>query len=384
MNILYDYQAFEMQDFGGVSKSFCELISNLPSTCSYKIGIKESNNIHLHQSQLSSDLIYNNLDINNFISKNYFRGKYRLYEFCNRYLTFIPTTHNNNKNYSIKLLKEQQYDIFHPTFFDDYFLSYLGNKPFVLTIHDMIPEIFPEYYQKDQQALLKEKLAHKANAIIAVSNQTKEDIIRFLNIPEKKITVIHHGWPQINTIKESIPRIINEQYFLYVGTRNTYKNFPLLIKEFSKVIEYKPTIKLVCTGPDFSKDELYLFKQYNITNNVIKLKATDKDLSILYSQAIAFIFPSLYEGFGMPILEAYAYHCPVILNNSSCFPEIAGDAAIYFSMQGDNSNLSQKMIQIINYTPEERKRLIEKGTKQLSFYSWKESAEKLFKVYSSL
>lgn len=384
MNILYDYQIFEMQDFGGISKSFCELISNLPPSCSYEIGIKESNNIHLHQSHIINNLHYNTLDKNNFITKNYFPNKIRLYNICNKIFPFIPTTHNKNLNYSIKLLKEKQYDIFHPTFFNDYFIQFLGNKPFVLTIHDMIPEIYPNYCKKDLQAIQKRKLANKASAIIAVSNQTKNDIIRFLNIPDKKITVIHHGWPQINTIKESTSRIIDVPYFLYVGTRNTYKNFPLLIKEFSKVIKYKQNIKLVCTGPSFSNDELCLFKQYNITNNIINLKVNDQELGILYSQALAFIFPSLYEGFGMPILEAYAYHCPVILNNSSCFPEIAGEAAIYFSMEEDKSDLFEKMMQIINYTTEERNTLIQKEINQLSLYSWKKSAEKLFKVYASI
>lgn len=384
MKILYDYQAFEMQEYGGVSKSFCELIKNLPKACTYEIGLKESNNIHLHNSNISDSISFNTLDKNQFITRKHFRGKYKLYNICNKYFNFIPTTYNKNRNYSIELLKEQNYDIFHPTFFDPYYIKHLKKKPFVLTIHDMIPELYPEFYKNCDQISLKKYLAPQASAIIAVSNQTKNDIIKFLNIPEDKITVIYHGCPETTTINTQTNRIIDEPYFLYVGTRLAYKNFSLLIKEFEQVVNTNKQIKLVCTGPDFTQEELLLIKKYNVTDNVISIRVTDIELGVLYSQAIAFIFPSSYEGFGMPILESFSYKCPIILNNASCFPEIAGEAAIYFNETNHYCNLGKQMIKTLNFTEEERQKQINKGLKQLSFYSWKKSAEKLFQVYSSI
>lgn len=386
MRILYDYQAFEMQTFGGISKCFCKLITNLPNTCHVQIGIKESNNIHLHESKLIKDLAYCKIDSSNFITKKSFKGKIRLYNLFNSILPFYPTSYNINKHYSIKLLQARNYDIFHPTFFDDYFIKYLNQKPFVLTIHDMMPELFPQYYRKNDPQIIKKKyLAKRATAIVAVSEQTKKDIIKFLNVPEKKVTVIYHGGPEIyhpNNANSS--PIIDAPFFLYVGQRNASKNFLQLVKDFSTFSKMNSKFKLICTGKCFTSEEIDYINKYNIKDKVIHITVNDKELRILYAQATALIYPSLYEGFGMPILEAYAYGCPVLLNNTSCFPEIAGNAAIYFTSNKNYSNITEKLSEISNYNKEERKNLIEKGYQQLNKYSWNKASNKLYQLYCSI
>ena len=216
MRVLYDHQAFTYQYFGGVSKCFCELISHLPADILPIIAIKESNNIHLKESGLVPILKPVSMDRKTFIEKYRFKGKGFLYKHINTLFPYIHTTENFNKKNSIINLKENKYDIFHPTFFDDYYLPYINNRPFVLTIHDMMPELFPEYFKRnDIQILNKKKLVNKAAAIVAVSKKTKDDIIDILNVSPQKIHVIYHGGPQIEFLKD------NKQptfpYFLYVG-----------------------------------------------------------------------------------------------------------------------------------------------------------------------
>lgn len=384
MKVLYDSQAFT-QKYGGISKSFCELIKNLPQNVQWEIAIKQSNNIHLRQLNLVPNLEQNQLYCDNFLTKKNFKGKNRLYNLCNKLLPNLPTLEHINRKYEEKLLRQGDFDIFHPTFFDDYYLSLLSKKPFVLTIHDMMPELFPQYFkQNDLQIIKKRKLVKKAAAIIAVSEKTKADIVNILGVPPEKIEVIYHGGPEIDTRSRYEDPIIQGKYILYVGNRAGYKNFKQFIEGFALFAQELDDIKLVCTGPEFSKNELKLIQENNIRKKVIHYFANDVEIGNLYSHALTFAYPSLYEGFGMPILEAYAYGCPVFLSKCSCFPEIAGNAAIYYDTQIGAQDIASKLSMIYRYDAKERQALINVGYKQLSLYSWQKSALKLAKLYESI
>lgn len=385
MKILYDFQAFTMQKYGGISKCFCELISNFPSSLEWEIGVKESDNIHLHQSNIFTELKNSKISKDTFITEKFFKGKYRLYNYINRLFPNYPSVDNLNLKYSIDLIKEGKFDIFHPTFYNDYFLSFLNSKPFVLTIHDMMPELFPEYFKKnDMQIVNKKKLIQKASAIIAVSEQTKSDIVRILNINPEKITVIYHGGPNVSFTANKEKPLIEEPYILYVGTRNAYKNFTQFLKAFALFHKEIPGVKLICTGSSFTKAEKSIIENLKISHSIINFFADDKQLANLYAHAIAFVYPSLYEGFGMPILEAYAYGCPVILSNCSCFPEIAKDAALYYNIQKGEKELTSRLLEIYNYSDIQRQNLINLGYERLSNFSWEKSSAQLAKLYNNL
>lgn len=372
-----------MQYFGGVSKCFCELISHFPENVEAEIGIVQSNNVHLKQSGLCSKLQSVGMDSYKFGVRYSFRGRYRLYSTMNRLFSSLPTAENINKSKTIEMLKQGEYDIFHPTFFDSYFLPYLNDKPFVLTVHDMMPEIFPKYFGKnDMQIKGKKKLVDKASAIIAVSKQTKNDLIDILNVPENKVTVIYHGGPQKEVITGD--PIIKVPYFLYMGTRNAYKNFDRLVIAFSQVAESHKDLLLVCTGGDFNASEMRLLQKYGVEDRVVHLFASEKDVKNLYAFAKAFIYPSLYEGFGMPILEAFAYGCPVLLNKKSCFPEIANDAGVFFRDDNDFSDLREKMEAVLDWNAEKRELIIQRGYERLTFFRWEESSRQLLAVYHSI
>lgn len=386
MNILFDYQAFEMQRFGGVSNSYAEIISHLKAMgVDARMAIKESNNEHLKQIGIATSI--KPLGTKHqcwFGSRKLFRGQRRitrtiLYPFgCkNDFLTI-------NQDYCIRQIKKQKFDIFEPTFFDSYFLPFLNGKPFVLTVHDMIPELFPQYFARDDfQIVNKKKLCPLATAIHVPSQKTKEDLVNILNINPHKITVIPHGAPH-NTVPPLEPqRLIDKPYILFVGERGGYKNFILLLQELAITTQAIPELSLLCTGRPFNDGEQRLIAELRLTDNVHHIYADNEIFYSLYHNSIAFVYPSAYEGFGIPILEAFAYGCPVMLNNASCFPEVGGDAAIYFDINR-RGDLAEHLEAFLRSSEQDRTDLITRGRERAKLFSWEDSARKLSHVYKTI
>ena len=158
MKVLYDYQAFSLQRFGGISNYFVQIIKNLPSDVRYEIAIKESNNLHLQDCKLLNIKKKKKEKEFSFFNSN-FIGKSWLYNKISEWSPFT-TSLGRNRAYSIEMIKSGDFDVFHPTFYSDYFLPYLNNKPYVLTVHDMIPELFnKQFNRRNIQLENKKKLA---------------------------------------------------------------------------------------------------------------------------------------------------------------------------------------------------------------------------------
>ncbi|MCQ2181915.1 MAG: glycosyltransferase family 4 protein [Bacteroidales bacterium] len=385
MKVLFDYQAFEMQSHGGVSRSFAELCSRMPEHgISYEVGIQESDNIYLREKHLCDFIRPLNYTHDRVFGKRQlFKGQWWLEHHILSSFGGQNDFRDVNQKFSVELLKRRDFDVFHPSFFDKYFLPYLDDKPFVLTIHDMIPELYPQYFaREDTQIVGKQILSPKASAIIAVSEKTKEDVVRILHVPEEKVHVIYHGCSF--NIPAKAERIFQFPYLLYVGERAGYKNFVKLIDGAVPSLLKHDDLKLVCTGKPFTEVELKLFESLGIRDKVIHhWVADDDEFYSLYHFAECFVYPSDYEGFGIPILEAYTADCPVLLNNASCFPEIAGDAAVYFSFE-HSGDLNEKLEYMLSMSLEQREILIQKQRERLSLYSWEKSAGRLAEVYKSV
>jgi glycosyltransferase involved in cell wall biosynthesis len=151
------------------------------------------------------------------------------------------------------------------------------------------------------------------------------------------------------------------------------------------LLQANPHLKIVCTGTPFTEDELALFSALDIERQMLQMFVSSSELYNLYHHARAFVFPSAYEGFGIPILEAFACHCPVLLNRASCFPEIAGDAASYFDIRSEKGDYClAKALQGILYDDGERDKKILQGAKRLQDFSWEKSAMQLARIYRSL
>lgn len=379
MKVLYDYQVFS-QRIGGISRCFCELARHLPLEIAYEFAVCETDNVYL--KELLPYLPSCKLKTDSFLYPLKFKGRLKLFALLEKHCSTFPSFSNVNKRYSLKKLQEGKFDIFHATLYDDYFIPYLNHKPFVITVHDMIWELYPD---KKNAPLSRQKhnLCQKANHIITVSQHSKKDLLRLWDIPEEKVSVIYHGSSKSKNKYEK--RLVDHPYFLFVGRRSRYKNFSQTIKDFSLFHSMHPEVWLICTGDTFKKEEKKLLAKYDLEECVYSIFASDKELENLYHYALAFVFPSIYEGFGLPILEAFSHGCPVLLNNKSCFPEIASDAAIYFdSNEFGESNLTDKLCLIYDMNERERKTYITKGYERLDSFSWKKSARELSIIYANL
>lgn len=357
LKIMYDFQAFGYQKYGGVSRYFYEVISQLRNHSGIETEIK----ILFSESKYLSDSYKFKIDFD-------FKGKIKFYNFI-------------NKIYSSHILKKNDYTIFHPTYYDPYFLGLLDDKPFVLTIHDMIHEKYSECFE-DKIAEQKRVLAEKADRIIAVSHNTKKDIIDILKIPSEKIDVVYHGVSIKPDKEESVQ--LPEDCILYVGARKpAYKNFNFLLKAFASYIKYETDVNLFCIGGgEFESIEKEYIESLNLTKKVFQMNLTDNQMAIAYKNAVCFVYPSLYEGFGIPILEAFTCCCPVLLANRSSFPEVAKDGALYFD-PGNESELIDLLLRV-RRDNQIRREIVNKGEKISRDYTWKKSSLETINVYKKV
>lgn len=357
MKIIYDYQAFT-QIHGGISRYYCEIIQKLRDRIEINISIFYSDNTYLRKLLPKKT--------KKLITRKYFKGKDSLSVFI-------------NKIYTKFYLIFGQYDLLHITHIDGYAIKY-SKTPFVITIHDLTIEKNPEYFIKNYSKTVDRtaKLIKSASHIIAVSENTKSDLIEFYKVSPEKVTVIYHGVPKAEAILENSWG----EYILFVGNRNGYKNFRRFMEAIAPLLTKNKRIKVLCVGKSFSKEENLLFKNLGIIDQVKNVKASDQLLYTLYAHAICFVYPSVYEGFGIPILEAFSYNCPVCLSNASCFPEIAGEAAVYFD-PFDKSSIYEAVKTIID-SPNLQQELKIKGKKRLKIFSWDIAAAQTLKVYKKI
>ncbi|NCS97954.1 MAG: glycosyltransferase family 4 protein [Candidatus Pacebacteria bacterium] len=294
-------------------------------------------------------------------------------------------------------------DVVHYPFFDLFFdtLSVIRKVKTVVTIHDVIPLIFPEFYPAGVKGKLrfnKQKLALKfVSAVITDSESSKKDIIKHLGVPESKIHVIYLASnPSLEPQSEyAIAKVrkkyaLPKQYVLYVGDINYNKNIPQLIKTLKFLPE---SIHLVCVGKNFTPEPIPEWKwveQQLALSNVgervhfltdVLVDATD-ELSALYSGAIAYIQPSLYEGFGLPLLEAMKCRVPVISSNTSSLTEVAGDHALLVEPTAEA--FAQAVLSINEWSKSKRERWVASASSWQKTFTWKKTAQETKKVYEQV
>jgi len=290
-------------------------------------------------------------------------------------------------------IRQQEVDCMH---FPHFNVPIFYSQPFIITIHDLILKKFPtrrastlgpiRYWLKNLAYNLVIKLALKrAKKIIAVSEYTKEDILKYFDVESDKIKVIYEGSSyegsseplEVGPQQRSDLHADTNPYLLYVGNAYPHKNLERLISAFKKISQEEKKLKLILVG---ELDYFYKRLQKISPANVIFTDfVSDQRLFNLYQNASLYIFPSLYEGFGLPPLEAMAHNLPVVSSNSSCLPEILGQAAIYFDPENtdDMINKIKKVLQ----DKELQKKLISRGQKTIKKYSWQKMAQKTLRVY---
>ena len=362
MNVLMDYQIFYLQEYGGVSRYHIELCKELRKLDKVDVNICIKYNINEYLKK------YMNIEKtkypDNFILKKIKRCKDKL----------------SNEMRCYKSAKTM--DVIHITWTNPYLNNCYNNK-MIVTIHDMIHELFwkdDSIYKKEIEN--KKRSIFESTAIIAISENTKKDIIKiYPEVDENKIRVIYHGTnhlPKPSKLKDTLP----DKYILYVGARGEYKGARFFLENVADVLTKKNIMAIFVGGGTFSQEELKLHRHLNIENFVKQLQVTDAELAYLYKNAICFVYPSEYEGFGFPILEAFDNECPVICTNSSSLPEVGGNAAIYFD-KNDGNGLKNAVINLIE-NEHLRQDCIIKGKERIKFFSWEKCAKETYQLYSEV
>ena len=295
---------------------------------------------------------------------------------------------------SKNLIKEKNLDLFFsPTHYSPLFSS----CPQIISILDVSYKLFPEMFPKKdllKLALWGKLSIRRAKKIITISNSSKNDIINEYRILANKVEVIPLGIKDVNASDMNKSEFIEKYnlknpYVLFVGTLQPRKNIAKLIEAFAKLktenLKLKTSLDLVIVGRkgwDYEKI-LEAPDKFGVSERVKFLEdVTNEDLPLFYKNAEVFVLPSLYEGFGLPILEAMQYDCPVVTSNVSSLPEAGGDAAIYFD-PNNAEDIAEKIEKVIS-DPKLREEMVRKGKEQIKKFSWEKSAKDVIRIFETI
>lgn len=266
--------------------------------------------------------------------------------------------------------------------------------PYAVTAHDMIHAVFRDkYYSTFKHRIFIAKqieVLKKARLIIAISNHTKKDVVKYANINPDKVVVVHNGIDPDFLPKTNAPLgrfKLPEKFILNVGGIDWRKNVNVMLNSFAVLSKTYPDIHLVLTG-QIKNDPLYprfqrMLKERSLENRVTMTGfVTREELATLYSRALLFFYPSEYEGFGLPVLEAMLCGAPVISTNRSSIPEVAGNAACLLDPDEPDS-FSEALVRIAG-SADERKRLSDAGRKQAKLFSWDKCAKETWEAIASV
>ena len=376
MKVLYDLQAFQWTRYSGIPRYFTELISQFRMMDDVDVQLP---------CAYCMNRGYQNLFPN---MKSSFRWKMNdwIIDKSEKIIHKNPARYLSNvEKKSLQYITGDDYDVFHPSSTNPRYLKHIQRNPYVLTIHDLSLEIYPELVSLPfaYGSTLNTKLVlDKASRFIAVSENTKKEFVEYYDIDSDLVDVVYLG-PTLDCL-DSITAHDEDikQYLLYVNMRTGRKNFYSFVAAIKNIL-IDNNLQLVCSGGgNFTQDELGFIKAHGVYGLVKYVPADDKKLQSLYRNALAFVFPSIYEGFGIPILEAFSCGCPVILSDASCLPEVGGDAAVYFNPK-DVVSMRNAVERVVS-DEKLRNQMRERGYKQLEKFSWRKCAEETKKVYEKV
>ncbi len=364
MRIAFDHKIFG-QTHGGISRYFNQLANGLIGE-GQKVGV-------FAPFYLNNDLKL--LPANNVHGKYLKRYPPKLSRIFSLYNSFV----------SRHQISRWQPDLVHETFYSK-IASAPKHTPTVITVYDMIHELFVDEFPTRNDLVIKKNSINRADHIICISESTKNDLVHLYGMSDKKISVVHLGFNRFGKADEKLNETLNiaKPFLLYVGYRWGYKNFSGFLKAMASSSRLMSDFDVVAFGiAKFSNNELNLinslgFKRHQVRN----VCGGDGLLGQYYRNARAFVYPSLYEGFGMPPLEAMAHSCPVISSNTSSMPEVIGSAAEFF-----NPSSSQEIRAAIESVVYSDTRIIElkkTGLERLNHFSWTKCTHQTLEVYRTV
>lgn len=364
MRILYDHQVFSLQDAGGASRYHFELVRNLQGLDQVAIDVL----LGLNSSVMPFAALQQS-------GTRVFSGHTRIRPGRPRYAM-------NELLSAVMAPLRGKIDVYHPTLYRA--LPWVRRRRLVVTHHDCTHERFPQLFSNAASIVeAKRKLFAQADAILCVSASSQRDLLHFYDIAESKTYVVYHGFSRLQVVPGPAPSTTLAPYLLYVGSRAGYKNFGLLLEAFSRSGLAGDYRLLAVGGGPLTAEEEQQLASLQIAGAVTVLpKAQDETLARAYRDAALFVYPSLYEGFGFPPLEAMSMGCPVLVQRTSSLPEICGDAAFYFDAS-DPAELARSLTSILGDKPELALK-IKLGQQQVGLYDWSRCARRTLDVYGSV
>jgi len=360
VRLAFDEQIFAAQQYGGISRLFAELSKQF-----------------LREGSLDVELLPLDAPVVNryLLDDTYLRDELKVSD--------AGSTMAALARYFVRMRPRTSVDVIHNTFYLPHGLAGYPKARRVVTVHDMIPELLPKSRRRLDFITLKKRYVMSADHVICVSEATRNDMLRVYGDIKAPISVVHHGVDPI--FRPGDPRVpgLPDRYLLFVGNRGQYKDANVLLNAFATLRGKGEDTALVFTGGGpFTRAERMQHQELGITDQVMQISLKDPAMSGAYGNALICVFPSRFEGFGLPALEAMACGTPALLAQGSSLPEVGGDAAKYFT-PGDAKDLTGAIEGLLS-DEQERNRMKIAGISRAQGFTWGTAAAKTAGIYQSL
>lgn len=360
MRVLIDPQIFLFQQRGGVSRLFSELAKELTATP----------------------------DVEVVLPFGYVQNEYIARDFPDRMRQVAGGVHRTRPRplqmlNTLTRMPPRAVDVVHHTWYRPEYIDRYRTRTRVSTVFDMIPEVMPEWSGGDPHVGKREYL-EASDAIVCISETTKADLLQHWGDFGKPVHVTYLG-VETSFFSPTTPSFaLPDRYVLFVGRRADYKNFSLLAEAFADVAGARPDLHLMCVGGGaFGPAEAEFFERHGITDRVHQFAVDDADLPGVYAGARCLVFPSKYEGFGLPILEAYAAGCPVVVADTPCLTEVAGGHATIVSPE-DPSELAQALLEISDPDAPDAAVMIGAARDRAAEFTWARTCAETLAIYREI
>jgi glycosyltransferase involved in cell wall biosynthesis len=368
MKILYDGQIYSNQAAGGINRYFANIIGRLPQSFAPSLIVRDLPDLSFPAHPNLRIYKYGRLPLEHI--------SWKLGRFCSLF----------EKRYHQHLGSSKRFDIIHPT----YYSLVTGReirkcrRPVVITVWDMIHELFPALIDPHGvYAEEKRNIIAAAQAIICISENTKKDLLERYKLPEGRVVVTHLASGIDASMGYGTEQVPARPYYLFVGSRARYKNFDRLLAAFANAVSAKNELSLCVVGAPFTDAERTLLAELRLTDRVEHYGFVNDDhLAKLYRCSLAFVYPSLYEGFGIPPLEAMSCGTVVVASNGSSIPEVVSDAGILFDPT--STDALTDILLALSSDSTLRERLRHKGQQRAKLFTWEKTVAATIAVYRSL
>lgn len=369
MKILYDGEIYSIFRRGGVIRYFHNLISRLPDRC---------HPIVIGNSDMPESPPHPNL-----------QQHFHTNRWVPRSLKFVRKS--LDRRYCRSRYRSLAPDLIHPTYFQNVARGRYDHRkvPLVLTVYDMIHERFADLIDRNgKHSQLKREAIARADHLICISQTTRQDLIERFGIPETRTSVTLLGvepqfFHQESPATTADDPVVAAPYFVFVGRRDLYKNWDRFLEAFQQVQKKLTELRLAVVGSPFTSEEMAQLQQMALQDAVVHLGTVDDPTLVrLYQKSLGFVFPTLWEGFGLPLLEGIASGTCVLASDIPVFREIADGGFQPFDPY-DPEAIADAM-RIIAEQPDRRRQVIENGRQLLGQYDWAQTAQRTYEIYQQV